>query len=108
MTLTDNQVPFNESEYRQQCASIDKSVKYLVNAFNRACQNYRGSNAGVAYCRLRDSQLNPIKVKNADYTLLEAQVEFAWLIHEIQTGPILFAQDHIHTCNELIDSLSSE
>lgn len=103
-----NLVEFDEKEYRVLKRQLNKSVEALTRKFKSACYHYNKANKGVASHRLRNSQLDVINEENADFTLLDAQEEFAWLIHEIQTGPVLFAKDHIATANSLIKSLEVE
>jgi hypothetical protein len=101
-------VKFDTKEYNRLLKSLDESVAVLTKKFRSACYKYRDNNSNVATHRLRDSALNVINDEKSDLTLLEAQEQFAWLMHEIQTGPVLFAKDHIFTANDLIKSLSSE
>lgn len=93
---------------------VAKSVKFLRKAFMTAWWEYRERNStysdGVRCTTVvtnfrRDRQQNPIVPANADMTIYNAQIEFAYLIDEIQRGHIFEVPDPIRRCNELIDSL---
>ena len=101
-------VEFDAKEYRQLKKQLQKSVDALTRKFKSACYHYNKANKGLAQHRLRNSQLEVLNEEKSDFSLLEAQEQFAWLIHEIQTGPVLFAKDHIATANSLINSLEAE
>jgi len=103
-----NVVEFDEKDYRALKKQLQKSVEALNRKFKSACYHYGKANKGLALSRLRNNQLAVINEEKSDFTLLEVQEQFAWLIHEIQTGPVLFAKDHIATANSLIKSLEVE
>jgi hypothetical protein len=101
-------VEFREKDYLTLKKQLQKSVEALNRKFKSACYHYNKANKGLASHRLRNAQLDVINEDKSDFTLLDAQEQFAWLIHEIQTGPVLFAKDHIAEANLLIKSLEQD
>lgn len=85
---------------------VAKSVKLLRYMFFDACKAYKSKNANVVTHFRRNADLEPVIPENADTTIFEAQVEFSYLIDEIQRGPIFGVTDYIKQCNDLIDSIS--
>lgn len=86
---------------------VAKSVKYLRKAFMTAWWEYRETHVNVVIGFRRDKGTKqPITSPNADMTVYDAQIEFAYLINEIERGYIFDVPNPIRKCNELIDSLS--
>lgn len=89
---------------------IKNSVKYLKSAFRGACVAYREShpNAKVSTFVFRDKRTQqPQWAEDEDYTLYHAQIEFSYIIDDIERGPRCFAALEIKRCNDLIDSLAA-
>lgn len=69
--------------------NIDQVTRYLSATFNRITRNL-GFNNSVGT------------------QLYDLQVEFAWLLHEIKTGPVYIVPKHIQTANEMLAELETE
>ena len=100
-----------DSEFALTREQIANSVKYLSNAFKAACSAYREAQRekGVktATYVLRNLKTHrPIIEKNTDLTLYYAQQDFAYMMDDIQRGPVVLTANEIKKCNDLIDSLS--
>ena len=67
-------------------ASIAQTVRYLTSAFARAQRSLGNDN-------------------RAGTPLYQAQVDFMYLLDEIQRGPIYLTPKAVASANELIDSL---
>lgn len=104
----DNELPEESGLTEKQIANM---VNYLNAAFASACNAYRSSkrNSGkkaVNYVAREPRSYKPILSDDFDYTLYYAQIEFAYLIDEIQRGPVALASIEVKKCNDLINSLA--
>lgn len=91
----------NPSEER-----VASKVKHLRKAFMTAWWKYREDHENVVMGFRRDNKQKPIISPDMDLTVYNAQIEFAYLIDEIERGPIYAALTKIKWCNDLIESLS--
>lgn len=73
-------------------------VKYLTRSFNRAVNN---SNLGNRAVRTINGRVNPTELYNA-------QVEFCYLIDNIQRGPSYIAPKIIQDANDMIAKLEQQ
>ncbi len=73
--------------------NIPQVVNYLNHAFSNACQKASGA---IGTSNVKGTKLH------------EYQVDFAYLINEIQTGPTTFLPKKISDANELINRISEE
>lgn len=71
---------------------IEKSVSVLNRAFREAADEFK-SRTGIT-SNVRGTALN------------EYQTEFAYVIHEIQKGPVFFVIQRIAEANDLISKMS--
>lgn len=67
---------------------VDKSVTYLTTAFNKATRHMGNKN-----------------VKGTE--LYDAQVEFAWLLHDIACGPRYIFPKLVEQANQIISDLET-
>lgn len=73
---------------------IKQTVNFLNHSFKDACETYKRSSGDN---------------KNVKGTFLHtAQVEYSYLINEIQKGPIFFAIQNIATANEHIANVAGQ
>lgn len=77
--------------------NVNNAVKYLNHAFATALQ--KAGSKGVSKCVRENKDVGKIKEANAAYL---AQVEFTYLIDEVQRGPACMVQKNISEINELI------
>lgn len=90
---------------KQQVAN---SVKYLRAAFNEAANKYRQTHRNIVTHFLRNKKtLKRLIPDGADTTLYDAQIEFAYIINEIEMGARDYAVFEIKKANELIESLNN-
>jgi hypothetical protein len=79
-------VSLNEDQIRH-------SLQYLTHTFKDSCEKYK--------MRTGDTK----NLKNS--VLYLAQVEFSYIVNEIQRGPIFFAIQQIAAANEIITDLNN-
>lgn len=101
-------VTLNESTITEE--QMQKAVRGLRTAFRNASNAYwdnmKKGNKRFATFVMRDSKtMKPLYEKDVDYTLYHAQIEFSYLIDEIQRGPLVLATNEIKKANDLINSL---
>ena len=87
---------------------VKNTVNYLQNSFNSVCYKYRqNNNKAVNYVLRNSTDFSVLEESlNSDLTLYTKQVEFAYLMDEIQRGPVFAIHTNIKRANELIDELA--
>jgi hypothetical protein len=90
---------------------VDTKVRHLRKAFRGACASYRESNEDsgkrIHTHVLRNLKTQkPLPERDVDYTLYNAEIEFCYMIDEIQRGPRVFAAQEIKKCYDFINSIS--
>lgn len=95
-----------EELMREQIAETEKNVanavKYLNHSFAVALQKAGTKGAGAVRSRNAD-----LSIKEADPTYF-LTVEYAYLIDEVQRGPLCTVQKHITEINEMIGEINEE
>jgi hypothetical protein len=94
-----------EEVMREQIAEAEKNVanavKYLNHSFSVAIQKM-GRGAGAVKARNAD-----LSIKDAD-PLYYLTTEYAYMIDEVQRGPLCTVQKHISEINEMIAEVNEE
>lgn len=81
-----------EREHKKKAINVDQTVRYLNHAFGKA----------------QSKAISQTGNKNVKGTpLYKFQVEFCYLINEIQRGPSYIAPKKISEANDLIEALES-
>jgi hypothetical protein len=105
--MSDNTVT-NESSFTKE--QVQKAVRGLRKAFRNASNAYwdhmKKNNKRFATFVMHDSKTNAaIYDEGVDYTLYHAQIDFAYIIDDLQRGPACLASQEVKKANDLIETI---
>lgn len=84
---------------KYQESEVPKLVSYLTERFELACQTYRLT------LTTRDSNRAKKEINRGNTrgtNIHKFQCSFAWILHDIQTGPRCFIDDRVNEAEDLI------